>query len=172
MSFVQNFSPSQNIVSPSVLILDDTSTGIDGSITDRFVTIQTYDGTYLKPIGNSGNSIEWTLSSGNTIDIDCMDKDYAILITVSWFGGSTVLYTKQILAVFTAYARTFRVKLLKALESNPNQIDSVNFFNVFSGITCYIDGADESIALMNDITLSQLCNTKAKYFIDNPALSF
>jgi hypothetical protein len=25
---------------------------------------------------------------------------------------------------------------------------------------------------MSDITLSQLCNTKAKYFIDNPALSF
>ena len=172
MSFIPNFSPSQNIVSPSILILTDSSTGSDAGITDRFVTIQTYDGTYLNPIGNSGNSIEWTLSSGNTIDIDCMDKDYAILITVNWFGGSTVLYTKQILAVFTAYARTFRVKLLKALESNPNQIDSVNFFNVFSGITCYIDGADESVSLMNDITLSQLCDTKAKFFIDNPSLSF
>ena len=172
MSFVQNFSPSQNIVSPSILTLIDTSTGSDGSITDRFVTIQTYDGAYLNPTGNSGNSIEWTLASGSTINIDCMSKDYAILITVNWFGGSTVLYTKSILAEFNAYARTFRIKLFKAISSNPTQIDSVNFFNVFSGITCYIDGANESVTLENDITLAQLGNTKAKYFIDNPQLAY
>ena len=80
MSFVQNFSVSSNITTPSVISLQDTSSGTDGSITGRYVYVQTHDGTYLTPTGNSGNGINWTLPSGATITIDCMDKDYALNI--------------------------------------------------------------------------------------------
>lgn len=172
MAFVQNFSVSSNITTPSIITLTDTSTGTGAAITGRFVYVQTYDGTYLKPTGNSGNGINWTLPSGATKNIDCMDKDYALNITVIWVGGSTILYTKTLLYEFNAYARTYRFKLLKSIAANPTQIDNDNFFNVFSNITDYIDGANEAVELGSDITLAQLCNDKAKFLIDNPQLSF
>ena len=172
MSFVQNFSVSSNITTPSVITLTDTSSGTDGSITGRYVYVQTHDGTYLTPTGNSGNGINWTLPSGATKTIDCMDKDYALNITVFWIGGSTILYQKTILAEFNAYARTYRYKLLKAQANNPSIINNANFFNVLSNLTTYIDGANEAVTLGGDITLSQLCNSKAKFLIDNPQLAY
>lgn len=172
MAYVQNFSGSQNITSPTIVTLTDTSTGSDPLITGRLVTIQTYDGTYLTPTGNVGNSISWPLPSGNTIAIDCMDKDYSLTITVTWVGGSTVLYTKQLNFEFNAYARTYRAKLFKAIATNPKQLDNANFFAVYSNITTYIDGANEAITLMDDVTLAQLANNKAKIYIDNPQLAY
>lgn len=172
MSYVENFTASQNITDPTVITLTDTSTGTDAAITGRVVYIQPYDDTYLTPTGNSGNGINWTLPSGSSIDIDCLDKDYALNITVNWVGGSTILYTKVILFQFNAYAKTYRYKLLKSIAANPKQIDNQNFFNVFSNLTTYIDGANEAVELGDDITLAQLCNDKAKFLIDNPALAF
>lgn len=172
MSYVQNFSISANITMPSKFTLTDTSTGTDGAITGKVVYVQTNDGTYLKPTGNSGNGINWALASGSTITIDCMDKDYALNVTVIWVGGSTILYTKVILSEFNAYQRTYRYKLLKASASNPNLLDSSNFFSVFSNLTCFLDGANESVTLGNDITLAQLCNNKAAYYINNPQLAY
>lgn len=172
MSYVQNFSIAANITTPSKFTLTDTSVGSDVLITGRVVYVQTNDGTYLKPTGNSGNGINWTLPSGASITIDCMDKDYALNITVIWVGGSTILYTKVILAEFNSYARTYRYKLLKASASNPNLLDSSNFFTVFSNITVFIDGANEAVTLGNDITLAQLCNSKSKFYSDNPILAY
>lgn len=172
MAYVGLFSGTQNITTKTIVTLADISTGTDAAITGRIVTIQTYDGTYLKPTGNVGNGINWTLPSGGTITIDCMDKDYALNITVQWVGGSTVLYTKTIMFEFNSYARTYRAKLFKSIATNPNQLDNDNFFNVYSNITTYIDGAIEAVTLMNDVTLSQLGNAKAKIYIDNPGLSY
>lgn len=171
MAYVQNFSITSNITLPSRIVLSDTSTGSDPLITGRYVYIQTNDGTYLKPTGNVGNGINWTLPSGSSINIDCMDKDYALNITVFWIGGSTILYQKTILAEFNAYSRTYRYKLLKAQANNPAIINSQNFFNVLSNLTTFIDGANEAVVLASDITLSQLCNSKAKFLIDNPQLA-
>lgn len=172
MAYVQNFSGVQNITTPTIVKLTDTSTGTDAAITGRLVTIQTYDGTFLKPTGNVGNSISWTLPSGSTIAINCMDKDYSLTITVTWVGGSTVLYTKALNFEFNAYARTYRAKLFKAIATDPQRLDSENFFNVYSNITTYIDGANEAITLMDDVTLAQLGNNKAKIYIDNPGLAY
>lgn len=172
MAYVQNFTASQNITTPTIVTLDDTSTGSDPLITGRVVYIQTYDDSYLTPTGNSGNGINWTLPSGSSIDIDCIDKDYSLNITVNWVGGSTILYTKTILFNLNAYSRTYRYKLYKAIAANPRQIDNANFFNVLSNLTTYIDGANEAVSLGADITLGQLCNDKAKFYIDNPSLAF
>jgi hypothetical protein len=172
MSFTQNFSITANITTPSAFSLSDTSVGSDGAITGRYVYVQTNDGSYLTPTGNSGNGINWTLASGAAITIDCMDKDYALNITVFWIGGSTILYQKTILAEFNAYARTYRAKLFKSIATNPKQLDNANFFNVYSNITTYINGANEAVTLMSDITLAQLGNNKAKFYIDNPQLAF
>lgn len=172
MSYTQSFTVSFNITTPSIVTLTDNSTGTDTNITSRTVTIQTYDGSFLTPTGNVGNTILWSLASGNTIAIDCLDKDYAVLITVNWIGGSSILYTKTIAIEFNSYARIYRYSLLKAQASNPLLINNKNFFSVESNLTTFIDGAVEAVVIASDITLAQLCNTNAKVYIDNPQLAY
>jgi hypothetical protein len=174
MAIVPNFTASQNITTPTVVTITDSSTGSDGAITGRLVAMQLYDGTYLTPTGTSTTAyyFSFPLSSGSSIALTCMSQDYAVNITILWVGGSTTLYSKLLLFEFNAYARTYRCTLLKAIASNSDLLDSSNFFSVYSNITCYIDGANEAVALMGDITTSQLCNNKAKVYIDNQILAY
>ena len=172
MALTPNFSTSNNITTPSILTLVDTSIGSDGAITQRRVYLAEFDGTYLVPTGTTTDYIAWSYAV-STIDIDCLDKDYALNITVQWLDVSnTVLYTKTYLVEFNSYARIFRLKLLKAQASNPSLVNNPNFFEVESNLSVYIDGANEAVTLAADITLAQLCNEKAKYYIDHPKLAF
>lgn len=170
MPLVPNFSISSNITTPSVLQLVDTSSGSDGAITQRRVYLQQFDGTYLVPTGTTTSYIDWAYAS-STKNIDAMDKDYALNIIVQWLDVSNaVLYTKTILVEFNSYARTFRLKLLKAIASNPKLVNNQNYFDVMSQLTIYIDGANEAVTLAGDVTLAQLCNDNAAYLINNPKL--
>ena len=171
MALTPNFSTSTNITSPSVLTLTDTSTGSDGTITTRRVYLKEFDGSYLVPDGTTTDYIVWSYASSTT-NIDALDKDYALNITVQWLAGSTVVYTKTYLCEFNSYARIFRLKLLKAQASNPSLVNNPNFFQIESNLTVYIDGANEAVSLANDIALAQLCNDKAKYYIDHPKLAY
>jgi hypothetical protein len=171
MALTVNFSASTNITTPSIITLTDTSTGTDGTITERRVYLQKSDGTYLVPTGTTTDYIVWAIASTTTI-IDVLDVDYALNITVQWLAGTTVTYTKTTLYEFNTNARVFRIKLLKAQASNPRLVNSANFFQVQSNLTTFIDGADEAVLLAGDITLAQLCNDNAAVYINNPKLAY
>ena len=67
---------------PSKILLTDTSTGTDVAVVAKRVYIATYTGSFLVP---SGTTTEYSLwSSGTTITLDVLSKDYAVLITVQW----------------------------------------------------------------------------------------
>lgn len=170
MPITPNFTVSSNITTPSLMTLTDTSGGSDGAITQRRVYLQQFDGTYLVPTGTTTSYVEWAYASA-TKNIDAMDKDYALNIIVQWLDVSNaVLYTKTILVEFNSYARTYRLKLLKAIASNPKLVNNQNYFDVMSQLTIYIDGANEAVTLAADISLAQLCNDNAYYLINNPKL--
>ena len=171
MALTPNFSISSNITVPSEITLTDTSTGSDSSLTIRRVYLQKADGTYLVPTGTTTDYVEWAIGSTSTI-IDALDKDYALNITVQWLSGTSIVYNKTILAEFNSYARTYRLKLIKAQASNPRFVNNPNFFQIESQLTTFIDGANESVALANDINLAQLCNNNSKFYIDNPKLIY
>lgn len=171
MPLTPNFSASQTIGSPITLSLEDVSTGTDVGITSRRVYIQKADGTYLTLEGATTDYEVWDISD-TTIDLDLLDQDYALNIMVQWMTGTTPTYSKTILFEFQAYALVYRIKLLKAIASNPSLINSPNFFNVLSNLTVFIDGGSESVSLAGDINLAQLCNEKAKYYILNPKLAY
>jgi hypothetical protein len=152
------------------MTLTDTSSGSDAAITQRRVYLQKFDGTYLVPSGTTTDYIAWSYAS-STQTINALDKDYALNITVQWLNASnTVLYTKTILVQFNSYARTYRLKLIKAQAANPRLVNNQNYFDVLSQLTVFIDGANESVTLGGGITLAQLCNDNAYYLISNPKL--
>jgi hypothetical protein len=170
MPLTPNFTVSSNITTPSLMTLTDASTGSDGAITQRRVYLQEFDASYLVPSGTTTDYVEWAYAS-STKNIDALDKDYALNVIVQWLDVSNVvLYTKTILVEFNSYARTYRLKLIKAQAANPKLVNGQNYFDVLSQLTVFIDGANEAVTLGGDITLAQLCNDNAKYLIDNPKL--
>jgi hypothetical protein len=53
MPLVENFSATQYVATPNLLVLDDTSTGSDAGITVRYVYLQKADGSYLVEEGTT-----------------------------------------------------------------------------------------------------------------------
>jgi RecB family endonuclease NucS len=84
------FTVAQTVGNPSVLVITDTSTGSDGTITQRRVYLQKADGTYLVPDGTTTDYIEWALAD-TEIEIDALDKDYGLSILVEWLNVSDVV---------------------------------------------------------------------------------
>lgn len=173
MAFTPSFTAAQTVTKPSKLTLTDASTAVP-TLTNRLVALKLANGNYLDEKGKQTSTLtylDWAVSN-NSVTYDVLTKDYAIWITVTYLNGSSVVDTKSILFNFNAYARIYRYKLLKATASNPVFLDNPNFFTVFSNITNYIIGGNEAVILASDITLAQICNNKAKYYIDNQQLSF
>jgi len=173
MSFVQNFTASQQISTPNLLVIQDTSTGTDGAIVDREVFLQKADGTYLVVKGVSTNYMDFPLSAGSTISYDVLDKDYALNITVNWLDiAGNVLHTQTVLYCFSTYAQIYDTKLSKAQIANPSLIDNNNWLSTKFALTTYIRAANDGVGLGVSISILQLSLSKAKYIIDHPKLVF
>jgi hypothetical protein len=84
MAFNGNFSVTPNTADISKFTLTDTSTGSDAGLTGRRIYLYKTDGTTIVPAGTSTEYILWPLVAtiGDTIEIDVLDKDYAISIVV------------------------------------------------------------------------------------------
>lgn len=172
MPLVENFTATQYVATPNLLVLDDTSTGSDSGVTVRYVYLQKADGSYLVEEGTTTNYEVWTLASGNTISLNVLDKDYALTITVEWRSNSAVLYNKTVSYCFSTYAKIYNVKLSKAQVSSPSLLDRDNWLSTKCNLNTYIDAADDAVALGAGITIAQLSLNKAKFIIDNPKLVF
>ncbi len=166
MALVQNFTASQNYGSITNLTLEDTSTGTDGTITSRRVYLSKYNGSYLKPTGNSTDYIVWSISD-TTIDIDVLDKDYALLIRVDWMSGSTVTYSKTILCLFTAYSELVLRQLTQAEAANRNLLNNKNFWSTKFKLRTLVDDATQAVSILNDQTIATFCLNAAKEITDN-----
>lgn len=170
MAFVPTFTCAQSLTNPALLTFTDTSTGAP-SITDRIIYLQIFDNSYLKVDGVTTDFNDFPIAS-SSVTLNVLKKDYAISVTIKWLNGSAIVGTKTTLLQFNAYARTYRIKLFKAQASNPMLVNSSNFFNVESNLTTFIDCGNEAVTLMNDITLAQLGDTNAAYYVNNPNLAY
>jgi hypothetical protein len=172
MSFIENFTATQYISAPNLIVFDDTSTGTDVAIAKRRVYMQKSDGTYLVVDGTTTDYEEWALAN-TTISYDVLDKDYALTITVEWLDAlNIVLYSKTVDYCFSTYSKIYDVKLSKAQVSSPSLLDGDNWLSTKFALTTYIRAADDAISLGAGITIAQLSLNKAKFIIDNPKLVF
>jgi hypothetical protein len=55
MPFIENFTATQYISVPNLIVITDTSTGTDAAITSRRVYMRKSDGTYLVEEGTTTN---------------------------------------------------------------------------------------------------------------------
>jgi len=172
MPLVPNFTATQYVSSPELIVFTDTSAGSDVAVASRRAYMRKSDGTYLVTTGTTTDYMPWPLANV-TISYDVLDKDYALTITIEWLNaGGTVLYSKTVDYCFSTYSKVYDTKLSKAQVSSPNLLDGNNWLNTKFALTTYIRAADDAISLGAGITIAQLSLNKAKFIIDNPKLVF
>ena len=157
MSFSASFSASQPSGEPSVITLTDTSTGSDASISVRHVYLRKSDGTFLVPTDTTTDYIVWDYADAG-IDIDCLDKDYALLITVEWLNvGEVVLHDSSSYNAFTSYNEDFDYTLTTMLSANRLLTNDNTFRQNKFDLRTYIDSGDKALARYSDIANAQIC---------------
>lgn len=171
MALSANFSSSQNYGNITIATFTDTSTGSDGTITGRRIYLAKYNGSYLVPTGTSTDYVDWVIGD-TSIDIDVLDKDYAILVTVDWMSGSTITYTKTVLCLFTAYGELFLRQLTQAEAANRNLLNNKNFWSNKQKLRTLIDDSTQAVSVLNDQTIATFCLTAAKDMTDNPSIFY
>lgn len=172
MALNPNFTASVSFATQNLLHLEDTSTGTDVLVAKRRVYLTKSDGTFLVPTGTSTNYIAWDYSV-SFIDINVLDRDYALDITVEWLNSANVvLYTKVYSFDFTTYSNFFHYYLTQSQASNPNIISDNNYwYNKFK-LLVNIKDADNAIAYGSDIGNAQAALDKAYYLQTNQNLFF
>ena len=168
MSFTPNFSVAQSSADVSVIALTDTSTDFP-SISVRLVYLRKYDGSYLVPQGTATDYIVWNVVSGvgDTLEIDAIDKDYCLDITIIYYTGSSITDSKTILTLLTGYGDFFLGKLTQALAGNKVTITQQNFWVNKNKLRVLLDDASQAVSLLNDQTIAQFALDDAKPLVDN-----
>lgn len=160
-----SFSASQDAGNITVATFTDTSTGI-GTPTGRLIYLRKYDGTYLVPDGTDTDYVFWDANE-STIDIDVLDKDYCLDVTVVWYSGSSQIADTGSLVLFTAYSELFLRNLVMALAANKTLITRNNFWLNSIKLRTLIDNAAQAVTLINDQTIATFCLDEAKKLTDN-----
>lgn len=161
MALTPNFTVTQTPGSPSVVSIADDSTGSDGAITSRRVYLAEYDGSFLVPSGTGTEYVAWALAD-TSIDIDALDKDYAIVATVQWLDVSNnILYAKSSLYGLTGWGEDFDYSMTQMLAVNPNNVNDNDFFVNKLLLRNYLDSGDNAISRASDQYAAQLCYDKA-----------
>jgi hypothetical protein len=165
-----SFTASQDAGNITVATFTDTSTGL-GSVTGRFIYLRKYDGTYLVPTGTTTDYVFWP-AADTSIDIDCLDKDYCLDVTVVWYSGSSINTQTTSLVLFTAYSELFLRQLTQALAANRTLLTNHNFWYNTIKLRTKIDNAEQAVSLINDQTIATFCLDEAKKLTDNIQVFF
>lgn len=167
-----NFSSSQSAGDLSIATYEDTSTSFSG--TGRLLYSRKYDGEYLVPSGVTTDYVPWSVvaGTGDELEVDYLDKDYALDVTCVWYLGSSPLTSKTILTLFTGYGDLFLRQLTQALAANRITITAKNFYYNKMKLRVLLDDAAQAVSLLNDQTIAQFCLDESKKMTDNLSLFF
>ena len=172
MPFVQNFSAGQSPTSPNIIVLVNSSTGVDAAIVSQRIYITDSEGNPVVPTGTSTTYILWSVSD-LTISVNVLTTDQALSIRVDLLNVSnTVLYTLTQQFCFDMYNRQFLYQLVQMQGLVPNIVQDNNYFSNLAQLWTNILGAENAITVGDDISASQNCLNRATYMMQNQSLYF
>lgn len=160
MPLTADFSVSQPLGEPSIVTVTDTSTGSDGTITARRVYIKDAFGNFIVPEGVSTEYNAWSIGD-TSVDIDCLTKDIAALITVEWLNGTTVVYSKIEKYGLVAYNEDFDYSLTQMLAANPMRTNDSKFLEYKFNLRAEIDSGNQALERYGDMFSAQQCYDRA-----------
>lgn len=156
------FTTGQTSGEPSVITVTSVTSGTDVTITQRRVYISDDTGAFIVPENTSTEYVEWDINDAS-IDIDCLEVDMAVRMTVQWLNSSdVVVYDSTQNAIgFTLYNETFDYGLTRNMAANYVLSNDNNFMTNKSKLRTYIDSGNNAIELAEDLYNAQLCYNKA-----------
>lgn len=170
MPLSPNFTAGQNPNSPSVIVLNDTSSGSDVLVTSRRVYITDSAGNAVVPSGTTTSYVVWAIAD-TEISINCLTQDMALSIKVDWLDVSnTILYTLTQQFCFPAFNQQFAYSLCQGLV--PPITLNTNYSSNLAALWTSIKGAINAVVENNDIQNSQNCLNQATYLQNNKNLFF
>lgn len=173
MPLTPAFSTTQPAGDASVITITDESTGTDVTITKRRVYLQKDDGTYLVPDGITTDYVEWdSFPSDTSIDIDALDKDYALNVTVQWLTSANVItYSDADLVLCKRYADLFSYDLIDMQSSNDKLVTHANYYFNEVRLYCCIQEAVKAVT-NGKISSAQAALNRAKVIFDEQSNFF
>lgn len=157
MAFSPSFTAVQPEGEPSVITFADTSTGSDGAITQRRIYLRKPDATFLVPVGTDTDYVAWLLAN-TSINVDALDKDYALQLVVEWLDVlNNVRYSATLDRGFTQYNESYDYGLTQLLTANPLLSDDNGFREHKSDLRDFIDSGNQALEQATDFYNAQRC---------------
>ena len=168
MPLTPNFSASESLASNNEITLNDTSVGTDLTITTRRVYIRLANGNWLTEAGESTTIAyeDWDYADSSIV-LDVLTQSTACTITVEWYAGSTLTYTKTITWCFNLYDYLAALQILQGNTSSPSQVQDTNFYSNLMQFIVNLFNEENAITYGDDIYSSQNAMNQNNFMIVN-----
>lgn len=159
-----------SLIVPGSFTIVDSSTGSDGNLTGRTISLIQADGTLL-----GGSAINFPLSSGSSITLNVLNVDYCLLILVVWSSSSPLpspsTYSASGLFNFVGNSRAFEDQQIGAIQSNPSILQDTNFYNSLGRLQTDIDCSIQAASTGQQAS-AQASLSRIQYMIVNQSKFF
>jgi hypothetical protein len=148
------------------ILVTDTSTGSDGAITDRIITVSRVDNSIL-------GTFDFPLSAGSSINISPFLTDIAVNISISWnnSGGASIYNANNIYA-YTQYGENYFYSLTQQQQAQPFFLNDQQYFKNKSKLRVLLDSATQAIAVGKDVFSANISISLYQLMLSNPTLYF
>lgn len=164
------FAPSFTITptgNPAAFTVVDTSTGSDGAIVDRQISLFT-PGNVL-----TCGPIDFPLSAGSSITVAPLTTDGAFNVIVTWNNsGGPAIYTASLIFAFVQYGLQFLQSLTQSQISNPLIVNDNSWITNKLSIFLEIKSALNSIVTGQSVGAAQSCILRYLSTISNQNIIF
>jgi len=173
MAITPNFSSSESLSTLANVTFTDTSTGADLTLTTRRIYVRLANGNYLTTDGESTTAAyeSWSYADAS-ITLALLTESTTANVTVDWYAGATLTYTKTILTIWDLYDYVFAFELIQSQTATPNIINDQNYYSNFFKFITNIWSAEAAVTYGDDLYSSQsalnvnqnMINNESNYF--------
>jgi hypothetical protein len=151
-----DFSVVQNNANPAILNFTDLSTGTDGTIVTRHISILLPNGTYLVQAGTTTTYELWNGFPGTTaIALNLIPRSVSATITVEWWNGSAAVYSKIKKYTLDLHDYVFGLGLTLDQVANNSITQDTDWYNNKMKLIVNDADAENAILFGNNTTLAQ-----------------
>jgi hypothetical protein len=176
MPFITAFTVTQT-ADCSKFTVNDTSNYIaegTGTFSQRRLTIQKSDGTYLTSGVTTYNNYSWPFANGNSIEISGLSQDLSLRVTLTHTSNApqpSSVYTKTDMPALTCFTLSGFYSFSYDMSINPSLEKNYKFVKDVMRLWIEAESAKKA-AIDDDFQASQACLDRAKDIIDNLTVGY
>lgn len=173
MALTPNFSSSESLSTLANITFLDTSSGADLTITTRRIYVRLANGNWLTTAGESTTSAyeSWDYADAS-ITLALLTESTTANVTVEWYAGATLTYTKTILTIWDLYDYVFAFELIQSQTATPNIIQDNNYYQNFFKFITNLWSAEAAVTYGDDLYSSQSALNVNQNLINNESMYF